>query len=167
MTRLKTSSRIGAALAAVAILFCMAPRATAQLQFIGQWQVDSGPDWPTNPPVYSGQEAAALLFGGPASKYSISTLGTNPNLVDHQAWYSIWGVDGGTKAAESLHLDLGAPGYDDPGGTNSAWSAYVKDHAIGPNYINYAFVRVPEPSAITLCGLGAIGLFSSARRRRA
>ena len=35
----------------------------ADPMFVGQWQVDEGPFWTTNPPVYSGQEAAALLFG--------------------------------------------------------------------------------------------------------
>jgi len=36
-----------------------------------------------NPPVYSGQEAAALLFGGAPSDYVISTL---PQSVDATTW---------------------------------------------------------------------------------
>src|SRR4051794_37159356 len=81
--------------AVVAAGFGAVSRADAALQFVGQWQVDQGPNWMTNPPVYSGQEAAALLFGGLPADYTISTLGLNPNVVDSQAWYSIWGVGGG------------------------------------------------------------------------
>ncbi len=157
---------LAAVLAAAAIVCCAAPRSNAALQFIGQWQVDQGPNWTTNPPVYSGQEAAALLFGGSPADYSISTLGVNPSLIDNMAWYSIWGISGGSKGAESLHLDLGNPGYNDPGTNNSAWSAYVDDNAIGRTYTNYAFVNVPEPSAFVLCGLGGLGLISRARRRK-
>ena len=37
---------------------------------IGSYRVSDGPSWGTNPPVYSGREAAVLLFGG--------TYGNNP-----------------------------------------------------------------------------------------
>ncbi len=57
--------------------------ANAALTFVGAWQVDQGPTWfgspPDGPLAYTGQEAAALLFGGNASDYSISTVSNQAN----------------------------------------------------------------------------------------
>jgi hypothetical protein len=49
--------------------------ASATPIFAGQWNLYSDPYWiPTK--VLTGQEAAALLFGGSASDYLISTVGS-------------------------------------------------------------------------------------------
>src|SRR5690606_23598231 len=98
------------------------------------------PYWETNPPVYSAVEAAALLFGGSPLDYAIST---NPNSNDsstitNTAWYSKWGVAGCHEYAENFSLDLGAPGYNDPTGNDTAISAYVDDNCINGN-INYVW----------------------------
>jgi hypothetical protein len=48
-----------------------------------------GPFWTSSPPegplAYTGKEAAALLFGGSASDYVISTAGTDVGSINHSA----------------------------------------------------------------------------------
>ncbi|MEZ4874781.1 MAG: proprotein convertase P-domain-containing protein [Flavobacteriaceae bacterium] len=118
--------------------------------YVGSFAVSDGPAWPTNPPCYTGQEAAALIFGGSPSDYYIST---NPNTVDpstitHTAWASTWGT-GCSEVAEDYKLDIGNPGYNDPGGTGTATSAYVTDWCTG-GQTNYVWLAGPAP--ITECG---------------
>ena len=65
---------------------------------------------------------------------------------------------------------LAAPGYDDPGGTDTAISAYVDDNAVGAAYTNYVFRldnggAVPEPASWALM-VGGFGLMGMAMRRR-
>ncbi len=106
--------------------------------YVGSFNTNDGPNWTTNPAVYSGVEAAALLFGGSPSDYAIST---NPNTSDpltitHTAWASTWGIPNCQEVAENYSLDLGAPGYNDPGGNDTATSAYVDDNCFGgTNYV--------------------------------
>lgn len=159
-----------AAVAASTML--IAGAANAATVYVGSFQVDDGPNWTTNPTVYSATEAAALLFGGVASDYDISTVSNLVADIDNQGWYTIWGIAGGAKFNEDYKLDLGAPGYNDPGGTNTAISAYTEDNAIGAQYTNYVFRvdgqgAVPEPAtwAMMIVGFGAAG--SMIRRRKA
>src|SRR5690554_2634009 len=114
--------------------------ATLTATYVGSFNTDDGANWTTNPPVYSGVEAAAHLFGGSPSDYAIST---NPNTVDpstitHTAWISIWGVGGCHEVAEGYSVDGGGAGYNDPGGINTAASAYVDDNCISNN-TNYVW----------------------------
>lgn len=103
--------------------------------YVGSFNTSDGPYWGDNPPVYSGVEAAALIFGGSPSDYAIST---NPNTVDpatitHTAWVTTWGIGGCQEMPEDYSLDLGAPGYNDPGGNNTAVSAYTYDNCVSGN----------------------------------
>ena len=71
---------------------------------------------------------------------------------------------------EDYKLDLGAPGYKTPGGSNTAISAYTRDHAIGGQFTNYVFRvdtvgQVPEPSSLALLGLGLVRLAYSRKRK--
>ena len=139
---------------------------SATPMFVGSWSVDQGPNWTTVPTAYSGQEAAALLFGGNAADYVISTIDNIVADIDLQAWVSVWGVLGGTKVAQDAKVDTGGL-YAMFGDT----SAYVDDHAIGRDFVNYAFrttdtAPVPEPAsyALMVMGIAAYGVRSRAQR---
>ena len=138
--------------------------------YIGKYQVDNGPNWTTNPTVYSATEAAALLFGGVASDYDISTVSSDPTQINNMGWYTVWGMGGGTIFNEDYKLDLGAPGYNAPGGSNTAASAYAQDNAIGVRYTNFAFrVSAPagavsEPGSIALLGVALLGFVAQRRK---
>jgi hypothetical protein len=145
------------------ILLFITSQANAGLIYVGQWEVDDGPSWGSEPLANTGQEVAALLFGGIASDYAISTLGVDALTIDNMAWYSVLGLDGGLKFAEN-YVTLGSTqltGYYYSGGAfnsgdaNEAASAYVDDNAIGSRYTNYAFVStVPSPATLALFGIG-------------
>lgn len=102
-------------------------------EYVGSFNVGDGPAWPSNPPVYSGVEAAALIFGGDPADYDVSI---DPVTITHTAWYDGWGEHEGMVFDESYKLDTGAPGYNTPGGTGTARSAYVHD---GLNKVNYVW----------------------------
>lgn len=128
--------------------------------FVGSWKVHDGPDWRDPVPFgYSGQEAAALLFGGSPDEYAIST---SDSMVTHTAFMSIWGIAGTHENSEFYKVDTGAPGYDEEGDS----SAYVNDNSTIGNE-NLAFVAViPEPSSALLLGLGVLA-FAGRRQRMA
>lgn len=168
-----------------AMTFAVAANATAT--YVGSWEVDQGPGWwsapPTGPLAYTGQEAAALLFGGSASDYAISTVSSDPNQINNMAWYSVIGYygnqnNGGSLLSQNYNSKYlgqyygptsGYP-YNDP---NAAASAYVWDNAQGSTFTNYAFRltnvggAVPEPAtwAMMLIGFGAAG-FAVRRSRK-
>ncbi len=141
--------------------------------YVGSWQVDEGPDWAVVPPAYTGQEAAALLFGGSPSDYVISTVDSNPANIDFQAWVSVWfagsfpdcpGYPCGRKVPQGSVTSTGGL-YANPGDE----SAYVRDWAVGPEFTNYAFRTViPEPGtwAMLIAGFGLVG-FAARRARQA
>ena len=160
--------------AAVAMTISAAAANAATYVYVGSWQVDDGSYWADEPMAYTGQEAAALLFGGSADDYAISTLGSSLVTIDNLSWVSTWGGacaganPCGTKVAEDYKVSTGGF-YLNPGDT----SAYVTDWAIGSQYTNYAFKitdsqpgAVPEPAtwAMLIAGFGLIG--AAMRRRR-
>jgi hypothetical protein len=133
--------------------------------YVGSFEVDDGPNWSTNPPVYSGLDAAALLFGGSPSDYRISTDSSmDPNTITDTAWFTRIGVGGGTEYAANFSQDLGGAGYGAPGWqVDDDISAYCDDNAIGSEYTNYVW-RIPTPGAAALFGIAGL---AAARRRRA
>ena len=114
--------------------------------YVGSFNTNDGPSWTTNPPALSAQEAAALIFGGVPSDYAISTNPdtTDPSTITHTAWASTWGIAGCQEVAENYSLDLGAPGYNDPGGNGTAVSAYVNDNCTLSN-TNYVWLAPVSP----------------------
>ncbi|MBE0638135.1 MAG: hypothetical protein IH598_06435 [Bacteroidales bacterium] len=109
--------------------------------YIGFFDGLDGPYYWTNPPCYTGQEAAALLFGGVPSDYAISTnSSTDPSTITFTAWMVTWGIPGWAEYAQDYKLDIGNVGYDDPGVTGSATSAYIWDNPPPPgSSINYVW----------------------------
>jgi len=103
--------------------------------YIGSWIVSDGANWSTNPPTYTGQEAAAFLFGGTAGNYRISTAGASTGTITDTAWYNRYGGNPNyVEAANNYRVDTGGAGYNAQQDT----SAYVQDHT-GDVRTNYAF----------------------------
>jgi len=155
-------------------LLCIAGQAQAGLMFVGQWQVDDGPSWVSQPIARTGQEVAALLFGGAAADYRISTLGPDALAVDDMAWYSVLGLADGHRFAQDYvpTASSQAAGYYYSGGAfnagdyDEAASAYIDDNATGPRYTNYAFLyTVPTPTTLALFAVGLAGVGWSGRKR--
>jgi len=163
--------------AAMSVALVSTPAQAVEYLYAGSWEVDDGPNWTSGPAAYTGQEAAALLFGGVASDYAISTIDNLVANIDNLAWVSTWGgaCDGefpcGTRVAENFKISTGG-NYENLGDT----SAYVSDWAVGSQFTNYAFLirdsraggAVPEPGTwmLLLLGFGAIGFGMRDRNAR-
>lgn len=152
------------------LLFVAEKSATAGAMYVyqGSFNVQDGPYWEDNPPVYSALEAAALIFGGSVSDYAISVNSSqDSSTITHSAYYAGWGDYGNPIFAEDFKLDLGGNGYnsflgDDP--YQSAYSAFVNDSTIAANYVwRIVFVTdIPEPSTYALFAFGILGIFMTA-----
>lgn len=147
--------------------------------YVGSWEVsnDQAPlyysdDDPVNGPLaYTAQEAAALLFGGVASDYYISTISANVADINHQGWYDVIGLGGMQFSEDYFNKYLGAyygptDGYDDGNLLDNAASAFVQDNLSDGGYVNYAFRIVPDNGAtVALLGTGLLALMAIRRRQ--
>jgi len=98
---------------------------------VGNFNVDEGPDWTTNPQTYTCLEACAMLFGGADTDYQCST---SPSFVDNLAFSSSWGVGGCAQIAEDFKLNTN---YN-CGAVGCSTSTYVTDNCTGSN-TNYCW----------------------------
>lgn len=124
-------------------------------------------NWSTNPAVFSGMDAAALIFGGTSSQYAVST---DRLIINNLAWYDGWGDHGGHAYDSFFKLDSTGMGYNGcaVAGTKcmySAYSAYIRDGYSNTNYV-FLTAAVPEPEtyALMFAGLGFVG--AAVRRRK-
>jgi len=175
-TKLKT------AIFAAVLGLASAVTSQAGYVFVGSWDLatlggaygnPSNPYlWTNNPAVYNGVEAAAHLFGGDASDYAISTIDADVANINHLAFVDGWADSQYlfNPASELFSLDMGNPGYNDPAGYASAYSALVVDHAPGygaGRFVNYAFRQVREvPDHAWTVGLLGFALSGLAVMRR-
>jgi hypothetical protein len=144
------------------------PAAAVTYTYVGSWAPDQGPVWFNNPLAYSGVGAAAMLFGGSASQYAISTVDANPAHIDFQANYEIIGVGSSVFNDHFFRGVEGTTHYEDVfthDPSTDTVSTYVSD--FGNSNINYAFAinSVPEPATWTMLVAG-FGLVGTAVRRR-
>lgn len=147
--------------------------------FVGSYHVGDGPVWSQGSPVaLSAQQAAALIFGGNASDYAISTNSntTDSSTITFTGLYDGYGhhAAGGTEFAENFVQQCQVEGTYATNGvctgweTNPSWSAYIRD-AYGPgqdptNYV-WRVEETPEPGSIMLLGSGLLGLAGGIRRK--
>lgn len=160
---------IGGVLAVATFLVLIPGLAQAVPIFVGTFETDDGPLWNTNPAVYSAVEAAALIFGGTAADYRIST---DSNLdwttITDTGWYTRFGIAGGFEFTDDFKKDAGGAGYGAFGAINDEdISAYTNDNAIGSAYTMYVWSVVPEPTTATLLALGLVGMAAGRRRTAA
>ena len=163
-------------LAAAATLAAATSAEAVTYTYVGSWAVADGPLWSGNPGAdsLSGVEAAAVIFGGDASRYAVSTNGVDPTMVNHLAFLDGYGdTQYLTTAQSETFVGVNGPKYKDGYGN---YSAYVFDHACGTYYCaagggelarNYAFAvaGVPEPTTWALL-IGGFGLTGVSLRRR-
>jgi hypothetical protein len=114
---------------------CMGVDADCSPILVGSYTIGMGPNWTTNPPTQTCQEACALVFGGNAAQYSCSTTAAP---VDHMAWADGYAdtthcQGNGNPVAENYKLNTA---YD-CGVFGCAYSAYVSDNC--PSSTNYCF----------------------------
>jgi hypothetical protein len=168
------------ALVALAVALPFASSANAALMFVDYWDVADrlAPIWDDNSPdgplAYTGQEAAALVFGGSASDYSISTVDHTVANINNMSWYDIIGFGGSILAEDYSRKYLGQ--YYGPtsgftvGDTNNSASAFVRDNLRQGVERNYAFkddgITVPEPSVLSMLLLGLSGFWVTRRRSK-
>lgn len=144
------------AVGAAATALLAAGSAQAAIVFVGSWELNSGVD--DNP--LTGQQAAALIFGGDAADYMISTNGSDASQINFRAWYAFIGLPD-TVGVDAQDVNS-AFGFD--------LSAYVNDGSLG-SYVNYAFKDdgrvggVPEPATWALM-IAGFGLAGAGLRRR-
>ena len=154
---------------AAVMCFAAASASAATYTYVGSWMPSDGPNWTTNPLAYSGVGTAALLFGGSASDYAISTVDNNPLNIDFQAHYDLIGFGSFIFADNYFRGTEGVTLYQDVYGSDPSLntvSAYVSD--FNNTGINYAFRigAVPETAswAMLIAGFGLTG--AAMRRRR-
>jgi PEP-CTERM motif len=156
---------------ATVALMCFAASSVnaATYTYVGKWRPMDGPRWTTNPLAYSGVGAAAMLFGGSASDYAISTIDENPLNIDFKAHYEMIGIGSFVFAHDFFRGTEGTTRYQDVYVFDvdiDTVSTFVDDFSNG-NY-NYAFkvAGVPEPQswAMLIAGFGLVG--ATLRRRR-
>jgi hypothetical protein len=115
----------------------------ATYEYVGSYNVSDGAFWQDNPPVYSAQEAAALVFGGSPGDYAISVEPdtSDPSTITFTGYYSASYV-GCIIYPQDTRRDDAPEGYTSPDDSYSAISAYVQDHCGIPD-VNYFPIGYP------------------------
>ena len=141
----------------------------ATYTYVGTWTVNQGAYWGDQPLAYTGQEAAAAVFGGNASDYVTSTVDANVADINFMAWYSIIGYGEDVFAQDYSNKLANGKYYD---GTPYTWvhdgvaSAYVNDNS-GERNFAFRISAVPEPTNLMLMLAGAGILGAAIKRRKA
>lgn len=165
--KLKTALVAGVA----AICFAASAAGAVTYTYVGSWAPSDGPTWTSNPLAYSGVGAAAMLFGGSASDYAISTIDSNASNINFMANYEVIGVGSAVFGDHYFRGVEGTAHYQDVYIGDPALdtvSSYVSD--FGNRNVNYAFTisgvgAVPEAATWTML-IAGFGLTGAVMRRR-
>lgn len=169
-------------LLASALTIAASAAQSVTLTYVGSWWVYDGPlisvqgFESTTTQTYTGQEVAALLFGGVASHYAISTVSDQVADINFSTWIQGWGDPVAYGPSGEIPPPQGFSFNPDGYGSHAApfpsdtvYPAYAHDHFSDPMVaINYAFqitapTSVPAPAALPLLA-GSIGCCAILRR---
>jgi hypothetical protein len=140
----------------------------ATVTYVGKFNCNDGQYWMENPPCYTGQEAAALLFGGNPEDYftSTNTDTVNAGTITFTCWCCGWGT-GQVEKPQDYKVDVAPAGYEYPEGGDNAVSAYINDWPItGDTYVWRTSNPVPVPIWTIVLVFSVVGIVVAVRFRR-
>ena len=96
-------------------------------RIVGNYTVNSGPPYSSNPPCYTCQQACAMVLGGSTSSYRCST---GSSYLNYQAYETSYGISGCQVTNDTYSLG----NTYNCGTTGCSYSAFCADNCQNTNY---------------------------------